>query len=53
MSDERSNQKESAYASETHGLDLTQEELEDLAEKIWELLRRELLQESARTGRLT
>ena len=52
MSEERSNQKKSEYASETHGLDLTQEELEELAEIIWELLKRELLQESARMGRL-
>ena len=52
MRDERSNQKKSVYASEPHGLDLTQEELEALAEKIWELLKRELLQESARMGRL-
>ncbi len=52
MPEEQRTQAAQSSATDQTGLDLTHDELEELAEKVFEILRRELIYENERLGKL-
>lgn len=52
MAEEQRTQAAQSLPTDQLGLDLTHDELEDLAEKVFEILRRELVYENERLGKL-
>ena len=45
-------QQKTSEAAELHGADLSAEELEKLAQIVWDLLKEEIIEENARMGKL-